>query len=90
MATVVLANFYDDIDKVEIGDYTNTTINGMNAVTLNTFQKRTFFKDALYGTFAFVEGKETLYQIIILSGGTSILKLADKLKQSIESFKELE
>ena len=89
MATVVLGNFFDDIDKVEIGDYTNTTINGMNAVTLSAFQKRTFLKDALYGSFAFIEGKETLYQIIILSGGTSIPKLADKLEQSIRSFKEL-
>ena len=89
MATMVLANFYDDIDKVEIGDYTHTIINGMNAVTLNAFQKRTFLKDALYGSFAFIEGKETLYQIVILSGGTSISKLADKLEQSIKSFKEL-
>lgn len=89
MATIVLGNFFEDIDKVEIGNYVNTTINGMNAVMLNAFQKRTFFKDALYGSFAFVEGKETLYQIIILSGGTSIKKLADKLEQSIRSFKEL-
>jgi len=78
-----------DMDKVEIGSYTETKINGMNAITLNAFQKRTFLKDALYGSFAFIEGRETLYQIIILSGGTSISKLADKLEQSIKSFKEL-
>ena len=89
MAAIVLGNFFEDIDKIDIVDRKETTINGMNALTLNAFQKRTFFKDALYGTFAFVEGKETLYQIIILSGGTSISKLADKLEQSIHSFKEV-
>lgn len=88
MATITLNNMFD-MDKVEIGDYTETKINDMNAVMLNAFQKRTFLKDAMYGSFAFIEGKETLYQIIILSGGTSISKLADKLAQSIKSFKEL-
>lgn len=89
MSTMVLCNLFDDIDKVEIGNYQKTVINGLNAIMLNAFQSRTFFKDALYGSFAFVEGKDTLYQIIILSGGTSIAKLADKLEQSIRSFKEL-
>lgn len=89
MATMVLSNLFDDVDKIEIENYQRTVINGMNAVMLNAFQKRTFFKDALYGSLAFIEGKETLYQIIILSGGTSIIKLADKLEQSICSFKEL-
>jgi len=88
MITLTLSNMFD-MDKVEIGDYTETKINRLNAVTLNAFQKRTFLKDAMYGSFAFIEGKETLYQIIILSGGTSISKLADKLEQSIKSFKEL-
>jgi len=88
MATMTLSNMFD-MDKVEIGGYTETKINGMNAITLNAFQKRTFLKDALYGSFAFIEGKETLYQIIILSGGTSISKLADKLEQAIHSFREL-
>ena len=89
MATMVLSNLFDDVDKIEIENYQRTVINGMNAVMLNAFQKRTFFKDALYGSLAFIEGKETLYQIIILSGGASIIKLADKLEQSICSFKEL-
>ena len=89
MAMITLGNLFDDMDKVEIGNYLETNINGLNALTLNAFQKSSFFKDALYGSFAFVEGKNTLYQIIILSGGTSINKLADKLEQSINSFKEL-
>ena len=89
MATMVLSNLFDDIDKVEIENYQRIVINGLKAVMLNAFQKRTFFKDALYGSLAFIEGKDTLYQIIILSGGTSILKLSDKLEQSIYSFKEL-
>lgn len=88
MAAMVLSNFFDNLDRVEIGDYQSTKINGLNAILLNAFQKRTFLKDALYGSFAFIEGKKTLYQIIILSGGTSISKLADKLEQSIRSFKE--
>ena len=88
MAVVTLSNMFD-LDKTEIGSYTERTINGMNAITLNAFQKRTFLKDALYGSFAFIEGKNTLYQVIILSGGTSISKLADKLETSIMSFKEL-
>lgn len=88
MALVSLNNMFD-VDKIEITDYNHLQINGLNAVLLNVFQKRTFFKDALYGSFAFVEGKDTLYQIIILSGGTSIRKLADKLEVSIHSFKEL-
>lgn len=89
MATMALINLFDDIDKVEIGNYQKTMINGLNAIMINAFQKRSFFKDALYGSLAFIEGKDTLYQIIILSGGTSIQKLADKLEQSICSFREL-
>lgn len=89
MAMLTLGNLFDDMDKVEIGNYQETTINGLNALTLNVFQKSTFLKDALYGSFAFVEGRDTLYQIIILSGGTSIKKLADKLENSIKSFKEV-
>lgn len=89
MAVLVLSNLFEDMDKVEIGNYKETQINGLKAVTLNAFQKRTFFKDAMYGTFAFVEGENMLYQIIILSGGTSITKLADKLELSINSFREL-
>lgn len=89
MAALTLSNYFEDLDKVEIGNYTETQINGLNAVTLNAFQKRTFFKDALYASFAFIEGKETMYQIAIFSGGTSIRKLADKLEESINSFHEL-
>lgn len=88
MATMALINLFDDIDKVEIGNYQKTVINGLSAIMINAFQKRSFFKDALYGSLAFIEGKNTLYQIIILSGGTSIQKLADKLEQSICSFRE--
>lgn len=88
LAVVTIASMFD-LDKTEIGDYTEKTINSLKAITLNAFQKRTFLKDALYGSFAFIEGKETLYQVIILTGGTSISKLADKLESSIMSFKEL-
>ena len=88
LATVAINNMFE-VDKVEVGNYTQTTINGLNAITLNVFQKRTFFKDAAYGSFAFIEGKDRLYQIIIMSGGTSIRKLADKLETAIHSFKEL-
>lgn len=88
MVVVSLNNMFD-MDKVEILEYTSTKINGMNAVTFNSFKKRTFFEDAQYGSFAFIEGRNTLYQIIILSGGTSISKLAGKLEKSINSFCEL-
>jgi hypothetical protein len=87
MAVLTVGNMFED--DVEMGNYTETTINGLNAVTLSVFQKRTFFKDAVYGSLAFIEGKDNLYQILILSGGTSISKLADKLEESINSFKEL-
>lgn len=90
MAVMVLTNIFEDIDKIEINDRYETKINGLNALTLNAFQKRTFFKDAVFGSFAFIEGKNTLYQIIIISGGTSITKLAEKLDKSIKSFKELQ
>ena len=88
MATLAISGAFD-IDKVEIGGYRETKINGLDALTMNVFQKRTFFKDAVYGSFAFIEGKDTVYQIVILSGGTSIRKLADKLEKSIQSFREL-
>ena len=88
MAAIVINNMFD-IDKVELGGRRETKINGLNALILNVFQKRTFFKDALYGSFAFIEGNDTLYQINILSGGASITKLSDKLEQSIYSFREL-
>ena len=88
MATIVLNNMFD-VDKVELCGRQESRINGLNALILNVFQKRSFLKDALYGSFAFIEGKDTLYQINILSGGTSITKLADKIEKSIYSFREL-
>lgn len=88
MAVVTLSNLFD-LSKTDISNYTERTISGLKAITLNAFQKRTFLKDALYGSLAFIEGKNNLYQVIILSGGTSISKLADKLEASILSFKEL-
>ena len=89
IATFALNSMFEDISKVEIYDYTETTINGMNAITLNAFQPRTFWKDAMYVSFGFIEGKKTLYQIAILSGGTSIGKLGEKLEKAIKSFREL-
>lgn len=88
MSMLTIPNMFD-MDRTELGSYTERNINGLNAITLNAFQSRTFLKDAVYGSFAFIEGKDTLYQIIILSGGTSISKLADKLEMSIMSFREL-
>ena len=88
MAMLTISNMFD-MDRTKLDCYTERKINGLNAITLNAFQSRTFLKDAVYGSFAFVEGKDTLYQIIILSGGTSITKLADKLEESIKSFREL-
>lgn len=88
MATIVLSNMFD-VEKVELGGRQNTMINGLNALIVNVFLRRSFLKDSLYGSFAFIEGKDTLYQINILSGGTSITKLADKIEKSIYSFREL-
>lgn len=88
LAAVTIHNMFDDKD-IETGNYRQTTINGLNAITLNVFQERTFFKDALYASFAFIEGKDTVYQIIIMSGGTSIKNFADKLEVTIQSFREL-
>lgn len=88
MAAIVLTEMFD-MDKVEITGRTETKINGLNALIMNVFQKRTFLKDAVYGSFAFIEGKDTLYQVNIMSGGTSITKLSDKLEKAIHSFKEL-
>ena len=88
IARMALISMFD-IDKTEIVNCAETKINGMNAVMLNAFQKRTFLTDAIYGSFAVIEGKETLYKVIILAGGTSIKKLSDKLETVIYSFKEL-
>lgn len=88
MATIVLSNMFD-VEKVELGGRQKTMINGLNALIVNVFLRRSFLKDSLNGSFAFIEGKDTLYQINILSGGTSITKLADKIEKSIYSFREL-
>ena len=88
MATIVLSNMFD-VEKVELGGRQKTMINGLNALIVNVFLRRSFLKDSLYGSFAFIEGKDTLYQINILSGGTSITKLADKIEKSFYSFREL-
>ena len=89
MATMTICNYYDDLDKVEINDYEETRINGLRAVTVNGFQKRTFFNDAVFTSFAFIEGRETMYQIMVVSGGSSISKLAEKMDKCIYSFREL-
>lgn len=86
-AAVAINNMFD-MDDVEI-DKCQTYINGLQALVVNVFQKRTFFKDAVYANCAFVEGKDTLYQVIIMSGGTSIKKLSSTLEPFIHTFKEL-
>lgn len=78
-----------DADKIEIMDYTETTINGLKAATAQIFQERTFFKDAVYSHYTFIEGKESIYTLVINIGGTSIRKLAEKLEASTLTFKEL-
>lgn len=88
-ATLVLANMYGSIENIEIEDKRIIEINGLPSLRIDVFQKRTFFKDAVYTSFAFIEGKNSLYQIIIMTGGTSISKLSEKLESSIYSFKEL-
>ena len=89
MAAISLSNMFEDMDKVELYDKTETTINGLPALTIDAFQKATFFKDGIYVSFGFIEGKDTLYQIVITTGGDSISKLSDKLPQYIRTFKEL-
>lgn len=89
VALFTLASIFEDLDKVELFDKDSCQINGLDALTLNAFQKRTFFKDGVYASLAFVEGKSHVYQIMIISGGSSISKLADKLQPLLYSFKEL-
>lgn len=87
-AAVSISNMFE-MDDISIERNDNIQINGLKAKVVNVFQKRTFFKDAVYGIMAYVEGKNTLYQIIILIGGTSIKKLAEKMEECVYTFKEL-
>ena len=89
MSAMEINHIFEDKDKIEILDCYETTINGLKALTLNALRKGTFFKAAIFVSFTFIEGKDTLYQIRIWSGGTSIAKLEEKLDKSIKSFKEL-
>lgn len=89
MAAISLSTIYGDISKVDVYDYNEVEINGLPAVTVNVFKKRTFFDDAVYASFAFIEGKNHLYQINIMTGGSSIKKLSEKMETVIKSFKEL-
>lgn len=84
VATLTINEVFDE--EIKINNYTKTIINGLNAVTMNIFQERTFLKDAAYGSYAYIEGNNNIYQILILTRGTSISKLADKLEKSIYSF----
>ena len=86
--TISLSNMFD-LDKIEIGSWTETTVNGCNAITLEVWQKRTFLKDAAHYRYGFVEGKNTMYQIHIIVGGSSISKISDRLENIVKSFKEL-
>lgn len=89
LVLISLSTVFEDLNKVKVDNFITGEVNGLNGAMLNAFQKSTFFKDALYGTIAAIEGKEHVYQLIILSGGSSISKLADKLEEMIYSFKEL-
>ena len=89
LAAFTLTSIFEDISKVDLFDKESCQINGLNALTLNAFQKSTFFKDGMFASLALVEGKSHVYQIIIFSGGSSISKLADKLQSVLYSFKEL-
>jgi len=88
MASISLGNMFD-LDKVEIGSRRDLTINGLKAITFEVWQKRTFLKDAGFHRFGFIEGRTTLYQIIVAVGGTSISKISNKFDCVIQSFKEL-
>lgn len=93
LAFLFLSNFFDvDISKLKIENYKKTTINGLNAVTLDAYQKATLVREPHYGRFAFIEGKDTYYRIIIDSGKYKVhnmRKVSDKLEESIKTFKEL-
>lgn len=89
MARLCIMNMFEDPDKMELGDYDDSPINGLPALTLNAFQKATFFKDGLFACFGFIEGKEHFYQVVITIGGSSIEKLTDKMCDVIRTFKEL-
>jgi hypothetical protein len=87
-ATITLGNMFD-LNKVEIGSWIDTSVNGCNAITLEVWQKRTFTKDAAHYRYGFIEGKEMMYQILIIVGGSSISKIGDRLENIVKSFKEL-
>ena len=86
--SVAICNMFD-IDNVIIESRDDLTINGHNAITLEVFQKRTFLKDAAHYRVGIIEGKDTMYQINIVVGGTSIKHIGDRLDEIIKSFKEL-
>ena len=88
LGAISLSNIFD-MDNTEVYKNEMTKINGLSANVIECFQKRSFFKDAIYGYCAFVEGKETMYQILILVGGTSIDKLGEQMQSYIYTFREL-
>ena len=89
-STLFVGNMFDlEKNEADIDNWVETTVNGLNAIMMEAFQKRTFFKDAAHYRLGFIEGRDTIYTICVTVGGSSISKIGDKFEGVIESFIEL-
>lgn len=83
-----LFNMFNGED-VELSNVQEKHINGMPAVSVEVSKPSTFFKDASYTHITCIEGRNTIYQIIAIVGGSSIPEFSSRLSTIASTFKEL-
>lgn len=75
-------------EDIEPANYQSRFINGMPAVSVEVFKKRTFAKDASYTHITCIEGRGAMYQVIAIVGGKSIPDFSSRLSEVASTLKE--
>jgi hypothetical protein len=88
MAAFSLQNMFEDLDKLIKSEFVETEINGLKALTFSILDKKRW-STSIYYQFGFIEGKDTLYQIISWTIGENANMFKDKMEKIIFSFNEL-
>lgn len=86
--SVTLLNMFDGEDVTPM-NYQSRRINGMPAVSAEVFKKATFTKDASYTHITCIEGRKTIYQVIVIVGGNSIPHFSSRLSDIASTLREL-
>lgn len=83
---LMIENFREFVGLGGIPDFTETTINGMRAFTVDI--EGTIDGEVIYWKVAYIEGKNNFYQLLVWTGGTKKKQYEEQMQDVINSFRE--